>query len=250
MDTQQQKKFTVLLIGDSCIDEYHFGTVDRISPEAPVPVFKLTKKISKPGMAANVKENLLMLGLDVCFVTKGNSTKIRLIDAKSKQHIVRVDDDIKSDPLTINEISIDLHNIDAVVVSDYNKGLVTYDLVKSIRKKYLGPIFIDTKKHDLKEFEGCVVKINETEFSKANSTTSSLIVTQGNKGCTYNGVQFPARETEVVDVTGCGDTFLAALVFMFLETNDIVKAIEFANKAASVTVQHLGVYAPKLEEIK
>jgi len=66
---QQHKKLKILLIGDSCIDEYRIGTVDRLSPEAPVPVVKIIKHFSTPGMAANVKINLEKLGIDVDFIT-------------------------------------------------------------------------------------------------------------------------------------------------------------------------------------
>lgn len=249
MDIAQQKQFKVLLIGDSCIDEYHFGTIDRISPEAPVPVFKLVNKIFKHGMASNVRDNLENLNLDVCFITAGESTKIRLIDSKSKQHIVRIDNDAIATPLTVDDLPNDLDSFDAVVVSDYNKGLVTYEFIESLRTVYKGYIFIDTKKHDLKRFHGCIVKINEREFSKAISLNDSHIVTLGDRGAMHNGMQYPTNETEVVDVTGCGDTFLSALVYKFLESNDISLAINFANKAASITVQHLGVYAPTVEEL-
>ncbi len=57
-DTHQQKKFKILLIGDSCIDEYYYGTCERLNPEAPVPILKITNWSVKQGMAANVKNNL------------------------------------------------------------------------------------------------------------------------------------------------------------------------------------------------
>jgi sugar/nucleoside kinase (ribokinase family) len=65
----------------------------------------------------------------------------------------------------------------------------------------------------------------------------------------FNSKIYPAPEVEVVDVTGAGDTFLAALTYKFLLTSNIDKSIEFAIKASSITVQHMGVHAPKLEEI-
>jgi D-glycero-beta-D-manno-heptose-7-phosphate kinase len=254
MDTQQQKKFKVLLIGDSCIDEYQFGTVDRISPEAPVPVFKLLHKDTKPGMAANVRENFHALDVNVLFVSSDKSIKTRLIDIKSKQQIVRIDNDILLDaPLEFTAIDPILLDVDAVVISDYNKGLVSYELVEKLRQEYTGPIFIDTKKTDLKRFKGCYLKINEYEYNNSVSINDWLIVTKGNKGAMlkhYDSEKhYSTINTEVVDVTGCGDTFLAALVYKFMETEDIDPAIEFANKAASVTVQHMGVYAPRLGEI-
>lgn len=255
MDTQQQKKYKVLLIGDSCIDEYQYGTVERISPEAPVPVFKLIDKTSKPGMAANVRENLHALGVKILFVSSDKSVKTRLVDIKSKQHIVRIDNDvILSDPLEFDAIDSMLLEVDAIVISDYNKGLVSYEVVEQLRNAYSGPMFIDTKKHDLKRFNGLYVKINESEFNSAVSLNDNLIVTKGNKGAMLKqGAIEKNYETvgaEVVDVTGCGDTFLSALVYKYIETTNIDQAIDFANKAASITVQHMGVYAPKLEEIK
>lgn len=254
MDTQQQKKFKVLLIGDSCIDEYQFGTVDRISPEAPVPVFKLLHKDTKPGMAANVRENFHALDVNVLFVSSDKSIKTRLIDIKSKQQIVRIDNDILLDaPLEFTAIDPILLDVDAVVISDYNKGLVSYELVEKLRQEYKGPIFIDTKKTDLKRFNGCYLKINDYEYNNSVSINDWLIVTKGNKGAMlkhYDSEKhYSTVNAEVVDVTGCGDTFLAALVYKFMETEDIDSAIEFANKAASITVQHMGVYAPRLGEI-
>ena len=254
MDTQPQKKFKVLLIGDSCIDEYHYGTVDRISPEAPVPVFKLMDKVSKPGMASNVRENLQGLGISVIFVSSDKSVKIRLIDNKSKQHIVRIDNDIIiQNPLEFDKLDKELFKVDCIVISDYNKGLISYDLVKQIRQEFNGPIFIDTKKKDLSHFTNCFVKINEIEYNSAVSHSDQMIITMGDKGAIYktqdNQKLFEINKTEVIDVTGCGDTFLSSLVYKYMETVDIEQSIIFANKAAGVTARHMGVYAPKLEEI-
>jgi sugar/nucleoside kinase (ribokinase family) len=75
------------------------------------------------------------------------------------------------------------------------------------------------------------------------------VVTQGDKGVAWNGRSFPAKLVEVADVCGAGDTFLAALVYQYLATNDMRAAITFAIDASAVTVQRLGVYAPTLEEI-
>jgi len=70
----------------------------------------------------------------------------------------------------------------------------------------------------------------------------------GKDGCLYKGKMYPAPPVEVVDVCGAGDTFLATLCYFYLKTNSINDAIIYANRAASVTVQHLGVYAPTLPE--
>jgi D-beta-D-heptose 7-phosphate kinase/D-beta-D-heptose 1-phosphate adenosyltransferase len=246
MDIQQQKQFKILLLGDNCIDVYQYGTVDRISPEAPVPVFQFSHEEKRAGMAGNVKNNLIALGADVTFLHKNTSTKTRLVDLKSKQHIVRIDNDVASEPLVIDPI-LDLY--DAVVISDYNKGTISYEMVENLIADFLCPVFIDTKKTDLKRFEGAIVKINSLENSLAKTLPTELIVTMGRYGARYKDQQYSAPHTEVFDVCGAGDTFLAALVLEFLKTQNMEKAIEIANIAASITVKHIGVYAPTWEEI-
>jgi D-glycero-beta-D-manno-heptose-7-phosphate kinase len=249
MSTQVQKQFNILLLGDSCVDVYQYGHVDRMSPEAPVPVFIPTTEEKRPGMAANVHENLKALGLTVNFITGQESVKTRLIDSRSKQQIVRIDADVKNDPLVFETAIPQVYH--AIVISDYNKGLITYELVEELRKEFPGPIFIDTKKQDLKRFEGCIVKINEVEYKARHSDCTDMIVTLGKEGALHNFVMYPAPEIDVTDVCGAGDTFLAALAYEYLNTDgDISQAILFAIQASAITVQHTGVYAPRLDEIK
>jgi D-beta-D-heptose 7-phosphate kinase/D-beta-D-heptose 1-phosphate adenosyltransferase len=239
-----------LLIGDSGLDEYHYGTVERISPEAPVPIIKIIRTEIKPGMAANVKDNLEALGIEVDFLTGGiRSIKKRFIDERSKQHVLRVDEDKPNPPFDAWLASLAYNQYDAVVISDYDKGFITYDNVSAVRTQFKGPIFIDSKKRDLAQFEGCFVKVNQLERSLAISTCTDMITTLGGDGAEYQGKQYSAPKVEVVDVCGAGDTFLAALTYKFLETNDIDLAIKFAIRAGSLTVEHSGNYAPKLAEI-
>lgn len=245
---QPPKQLKIVLIGDNCIDEYQYGTVDRLSPEAPVPVFQNTHLVTKPGMAANVQANLEALGCHVTAYLGMPSVKTRLIDSRSNQHIVRIDRDRENDPLVIADL--DLSDYDAVVISDYNKGFVTYELVEQIVCASPVPVFVDTKKTDLARFEGAVVKINSFEHSLAKTFPTELIVTLGKHGARYRDQVYPADSIEVVDVCGAGDTFLAALVYQYLCEHDMGHAIEFAVSASAVTVQHTGVYAPTLEEIQ
>jgi D-beta-D-heptose 7-phosphate kinase/D-beta-D-heptose 1-phosphate adenosyltransferase len=252
MSTQQHKQFNILLIGDDCNDIYTYGRVDRISPEAPVPVFVPMYNIHKDGMAGNVRKNLEALGCTVDFLHGEPSKKKRLIDERSKQHLMRLDEDVESRPITFETAIPNVY--DAVVISDYNKGTVTYELIEELAQEVTVPIFIDTKKTDLARMGGCYVKINALELSRVTSyhpEDERLIVTHGDGGAIWNGWVIPAEKVgDVTDVCGAGDTFLAALVYKFLQTNSMSKAIKFANKAAAVTVQHVGVYAPRLEEIK
>lgn len=237
----------ILLIGDKCIDEYWHGQVDRISPEAPVPIFKLLYQETKIGMAANVKENLLALGCEVVDYLSGESVKIRLIDERSKQHMLRIDKDVSSIPLDIKDIKD--FDVDAIVISDYNKGYITYEIIEKIRNRYPGPIFIDTKKQDLARFKGCYLKINEIEYNNKISSGDDMIVTLGQNGTLYKDVIYPTDKVEVNDVCGAGDTFLSALTAKFLETKDIIEAIKFANRCASISVQHNGVYVLTKEDL-
>ena len=242
------KMYNILLIGDNCTDIYKYGTIDRISPEAPVPVFKFSHEESKPGMAGNVKLNLEAFGCQVNFLHGSASTKTRLIDLRSRQHIVRIDVDSSSDPISFDTAVPELY--DAVVVSDYNKGTIGYETIEDIRNFYNGPIFVDTKKHDLARFEGCIVKINSQEFSLAKSVPTDLIVTAGDLGAYFKDINYPTDRVEVVDVCGAGDTFLSALVFEYLNTRNMVKSIKFANKASTIAVQHSGVYVLTSDNIK
>lgn len=255
--TQPQTNFKVLLIGDSCQDEYRIGSVERLSPEAPVPVIKITETFSVPGMAANVELNLRSLGIDnIEFISNKESiTKTRYIDKRSGQHLLRVD----SEPCIVPWSGKTLHPLnqyDTILISDYDKGFLTYDYIEYIAKCSTCPVFIDTKKTDLINFsrESVFIKINELEFSKLESLAQNVIVTLGDRGARYfnfgQKVDYPTKPAEVVDVCGCGDTFLAALAVEYLYTKDIGKAIIFANRAAGLTVQHRGNHAPTYDEIR
>lgn len=235
------------MIGDHCEDVYQYGIVDRISPEAPVPVFLQQNHVIKPGMAGNVCENFKALGCDVNYIHGMTSVKTRLIDSRSKQHIVRIDDDVLSEPIRF--WTVVPPGYDAIVISDYNKGTITYELIEELRKDFKGPIFVDTKKTDLSRMEGCFVKINSLEYSRITSKCNNLIVTAGAEGAYYNGTRYPTMKVEVADVCGAGDTFLAALTYQYLLCKDITRSIPFAIRASEITVQHIGVYAPDLGEI-
>jgi D-beta-D-heptose 7-phosphate kinase/D-beta-D-heptose 1-phosphate adenosyltransferase len=229
--------------------------VDRLSPEAPVPVIKIVEEYKLPGMASNVHANFKNLGLDCEFVHNTELiTKTRYIDKRSNQHLLRVDSE-KDISQWDSSTSLDLAQYDAIVISDYNKGFLSYENIQYLINSASGPVFIDTKKRDLAKFSGdhVYIKINETEFNNRISMPDNLIVTLGSKGAMLKQLNkekiFPTRQVEVMDVCGCGDTFLAALVTQYLFTNDIEAAILFANAAAGITVQHRGNYAPTYDEL-
>ena len=243
---QQQERLKVILIGDSCIDEYHYGNVDRISPEAPVPIFIPKRVISKNGMAANVAENLKALDIEVISYFGNQSVKIRMIDEKTKQHVLRIDKDLYTEPLPLHTNFPE--NVDAIVISDYNKGTVSYELIEFLLQRKV-PVFIDTKKKDLARMGTAFVKINDLEFNSRISDASNMIITRGASGVNYKNKRYDVPVVPTFDVCGAGDTFFSAFVYKYLHTKDIDVSINFSIKAASITVQHIGVYAPTLQEI-
>ena len=244
MDIQQQKLHNVLLIGDSCTDVYVFGECRRISPEAPVPVFTKLSKEYRDGMASNVHNNLSnILSGHIDFLTndKKSIKKIRFVDTKSNQHIMRYDIENLIKPLQFD--NIDSNKYDAIVISDYNKGFINAKLVKELRTSFVGPIFVDTKKSDLSIFSDCIVKINEHEAATATSIDAvDLIVTKGAKGALYRGKLYETNNVQVNDVCGAGDVFLATLVASWLETNNMSTSILHANRCASYSVNKVGTY--------
>lgn len=255
-DTLQHDSFNVLLIGDSCIDEYKIGSIDRLSPEAPVPVIKIIETDRVPGMASNVLKNLENLGVYSDFVTNDEIIlKTRYIDKRSGQHMLRVDTEPAVVPWT-GTTPFPIKSYDAIIISDYNKGFLTYETIAKIISESKGPVFIDTKKTQLADISASNVyfKINDLEYKNARSIPSNLIVTLGERGAMYKNnnteTLFGTKPAEVVDVCGCGDTFLAALTVQYLYTKDLEKSIIFANIAAGITVQHRGNYAPTYDEIR
>lgn len=242
MDTTQQKSFRVLLIGDSCEDEYIYGRCERISHEAPVPVMRFSKLEIKAGMAANICLNLQAFGIDITFLTNSEKlVKTRFIDEKSNRQILRVDNEEKIKPLLL-PISTD--NFDAVVISDYNKGYLTESKLFEIVEQSSCPVFIDSKKTLLPNKDNCFIKINDEKYQKLNpkNYTDNLIITKGSEGCIFKNTLYPTEQIKVYDVIGAGDVFFAALVYGYLKYNSMDRAIMLGNKASAIAVQYPGTY--------
>ena len=150
------------------------------------------------------------------------------------------------DEIDIEEIKSFLNkNIyDAIVISDYNKGFLSYSscvsLIEVIDNKI--PVFVDSKKQDLSCYSNCIIKINKQEKENVKSLPNhyELIVTLGENGAIWKNNHYPTNKSKLYDVCGAGDTFLAGLVFKYLESNDLDQAIYFANKCASISVTHFG----------
>ncbi|MHA2402399.1 MAG: bifunctional heptose 7-phosphate kinase/heptose 1-phosphate adenyltransferase [Candidatus Kariarchaeaceae archaeon] len=242
-----QKQFKVLLIGDSCVDRYLYGTCDRINPEAPVPILKYTKEEQTDGMAWNVRNNLRAFGLDVTTITQEeNILKTRFIDERYSQQLLRVDTESEIKPLGYD---LPQEKFDTLVISDYDKGFVTSKRLFELVEWFDGPIFIDSKKTCL-PIDHAFIKINNYEYEKLEQKDHpNLIITQGSKGALYRGTTYPGEKVSTYDVCGAGDTFLSALVYFYLLYGRIEDAIPYANKAASIAVSNFGTYVLNREDI-
>lgn len=244
----------VLVIGETCDDIFIYGEVSRLNPEAPVPIIKPRHQRINKGMAENVYNNLESLGMTVDLVCNSDEIKkIRYVDDSYNYILLRIDvgDGVKR----INLDDLPSEQYSAVVIGDYHKGFLYPDDIIEISKKYDCPIFLDTKK-DLGEWVDCVdyIKINNSEYQRNKylidtKLSSKTIVTRGREGCNFNGKNFPTQEVEVKDVVGAGDTFLAGLVFKYIETNSIEKSIEFANLCSTQVVQKRGVGIVNKDEL-
>tara|TARA_B100000035_G_scaffold150163_1_gene127990 strand:- start:3556 stop:4314 length:759 start_codon:yes stop_codon:yes gene_type:complete len=246
---QQQKQFKVLLIGDSCADEYVYGVCERLNPEAPVPILRRTRVDTQRGMALNVQQNLLSFDIQVTLITQEEPIiKRRFIDERYNQQLLRVDIEDEIKPF---DCEIPNEDFDALVISDYDKGFLTSEKIFELVEWFDGPVFIDSKKTNL-PVDKAYIKINDDEYSKLDENlkdSPNLIVTKGSQGVDYQGNNYPAVGVSVFDVCGAGDTFLSALVYFYLRYGKIDTAIPYANKAAAIAVTHFGTYVLQKRDI-
>ena len=229
----------ILVIGDVCIDEYRYGEIRRVNPESTAPLLNFQDSEEKMGMAFNVAQNLKALGADVTLsVSEELSRKIRYIDRRTGEHLLRVDHDVQAKPYFVGS----KYMFNAIVISDYDKGFITNEVIWKLRQKFIGPIYMDTKKKNLADFPGIYIKINQRELYESTSIPDPkhLIVTYGSKGCGYKDSLYPAKVIEVVDVCGAGDVFLAAMVYKHIQTGDMGQALPFANEKAAISCQSIG----------
>ena len=250
----------VLVVGESCHDIFVYGNASRLCPDVPAPVFTPKNSVDTPGMAGNTARNLESLGFNVDFIQQQEVIKkIRYIDSKLNYTFLRVDEG--EDKITPFDKSIiderEIRSYDAVVISDYGKGFLSESDIERFCKNNANT-FLDTKKI-LGDYcrEVKIIKINSPEFEHLKGNINldhwinKLIVTLGDRGCMYyrdhvasSGRGFHYYDVDSVDVfdlSGAGDTFLAALVAEYLETNNMEDAIKYANKKSSEVVQKKGV---------
>ena len=158
----------VLVIGDSCTDEYIYGSCERMCPDAPVPVFVPLHQKENKGMAGNVYQNLVSLGLPAVLKTNNNAVvKTRYVDEKTNHMFLRVDSG-EERVSRIKGLTADfLRGFGAIVISDYNKGFLSEDDIQFICENH-PLVFMDTKKIISDFCEHCdFIKINNEEYKRS-----------------------------------------------------------------------------------
>jgi len=241
----------ILVIGEGNRDMFHYGECCRLCPDAPVPVFKSVKINQNGGMARNVEANLSSLGATADIVSNNNwedITKTRFVDMRSNHMFLRVDEnDENFGVLKITELdNINFSLYDAVIVSDYDKGYLSEELLYKISSMH-SLTFLDTKKI-LGDWASLFtyIKVNSKEYDRTKHTVTKelkkkMIITRGPRGSEFRGYMSPVPPVEVRDTSGAGDTFIAALCYYFVKTGNIGESINFANECATSAVQKQGV---------
>ncbi|PTS95919.1 D-glycero-beta-D-manno-heptose-7-phosphate kinase [Pedobacter sp. HMWF019] len=304
-------KINVLVIGDMMIDHYIYGNCNRISPEAPVQVVEVQKEEYTLGGAGNVLKNLIAFDCKVSVISItgtdeygqmvleqlsscGVSTDGILQDSSrcttvksrvlaSNHHLIRLDRenlsnitaDLEKELLKFLQDEID--QFDIVLVSDYNKGLLTPAFLKEIfricREKGIKTL-VDPKGTDFSKYKGVnVIKPNKKEAALATGIAikdreslqeacavlkeltgcDQVIITLSEEGIAYYTEKklnlIPTKALGVIDVTGAGDTVLAALGVSLASNKSLQEACEFANHAAAIVVSKVGSAVASFEEI-
>lgn len=244
-----------LVVGEVCTDVFIYGRCERLSPEAPVPVFQPISEVRNRGMAGNVVDNLKAIIAHEkihpfwCdeWLSEGEITKTRYVDKKSNHIFLRVDSNDMSSAFRFNNDFLNLLiQADVIIVSDYDKGYLNKEALLNIATAP-GVCFLDTKKKLDKDILDAYdyVKLNEYEAQNSSEVIidypKKVIVTMGGNGTKFDGEVFSVERVETIDVSGAGDTFMAALAFLYAKTYDIKSAIEYANKMASIVVRKRGV---------
>ena len=248
----------ITVIGELGRDVFVYGETNRLSPEAPVPVFNPLYTEENPGMAGNVVENLKTMddSISINFIHQHELiTKTRFVDEKSNHMFLRVDEgEGNISPLELNDTYVDMiKESDGVIISDYNKGFLNEKVLREIAY-HSHFIIMDTKKQvsptTISNFN--FIKLNEGEYKKLKHSfdiseyINKLLITLGSRGASYIEKIYPSPDPkETIDVSGAGDTFTSAFTVKYLETKNVEQSIVFANEMASIVVSKRGVTTPQ-----
>jgi D-beta-D-heptose 7-phosphate kinase/D-beta-D-heptose 1-phosphate adenosyltransferase len=309
-------KTKVLVIGDIILDEYVWGDVSRVSPEAPVPVVEVKRDTKMLGGAANVIHNIATLGAsptlcgvvgqdltgkiiidelnklglttDGIVLEEGRLTSIKTRVVARNQQVVRFDHETRADikPESIERLLTfmekNLDSLDAIVVADYGKGVISASLMKGLRKLIRSAagesikVAVDPKTGNFEYYHGVdVITPNHHEagifcrFEIVDEETlmragkqmlrelncRSVLITQGKEGMTLfeNGgevIHIPTVAKNVFDVTGAGDTVISTFSLALASGLDLKSAAVLSNYAAGLVVGEVGTSTVSAEELK
>lgn len=246
----------ILVIGELCIDKFIYGNVNRLCPEAPVPVLNPSETKENRGMSGNVVENLKSLCDDVEIIHWHQSdeiTKTRFVDKKTNQMLLRVD----NEPSQLSQLgplsSEDFETIsksDIVIISDYNKGYLNDTDIINISKSAKFSILDSKRSLFWQTIENIdFIKLNLYEYFNnkelVDNHAEKFLITKGDKGVTFNGKDyFSPNPQETIDVSGAGDTFTSSFSLKYYLTNDIDESIKYANEVCANVVNKKGVSLP------
>lgn len=309
---EQFKRKNILVVGDVMLDKYIWGEVSRINPEAPVQVVDVIKESFAPGGAANVANNISSLkgnAFIAGIVGDDNAKEILIADLKEKgintaglitdedkptiqktriigrsQQLLRVDYEKKGyakdhvEEKILDFISKVIDKIDAIIISDYAKGVVTKKLVKAvvrISKDKNKILVIDPKPKHKEFYKGAdLLTPNASEAAEMTGIEeesdhsvrkigkklleqqkSPVLITRGEKGMSLfeaDGeiTDIPTRAKEVYDVTGAGDSVVATLAMALASKTSLKEAAFLANYAAGVVVGKVGTSTIAIDELK
>ena len=296
----------VLVVGDLILDQYIYGETRRISPEAPVPVVRVSGAEERPGGAANVAANVAALGLGVTLLgLAGDDAAARrltaLLDERGvdcrfhyqpdlstvtkrrvlsrQQQLLRLDYESETRAEApaglFNDFQTLLPEADIVILSDYAKGsLLSVAQFIEYARKQGARVLVDPKSPDFacyrrasvltpnqQEFEAVARRsVSEAELSaratqlRAELDLEALLITRGGRGmslftATAPPLHLPAEAHEVYDVTGAGDTVIAALASALASGYPTGEATALANRAAGLVVEKLGAATVTLTEL-
>jgi D-glycero-beta-D-manno-heptose-7-phosphate kinase len=304
---------SVLVVGDVMLDQFVIGRVERISPEAPVPVVLFDKQEYRLGGAGNVAANVAALGgrvelvgvvgadaesamlrhelearaigVDGLVTDAGRPTtrKLRVVTTRNQQ-VARVDyeDEREIGGSVEAEVVARIRDMaaraDAILISDYHKGLVSRTVAEAAIQAGRGrgiPVLVDPKVPHIDYYAGASIvtpnhheaeavthlRIRDSEEARAaaarfreRARCDSVLITRGEHGMTLldgNGeTELPAEAREVSDVTGAGDTVIATLALALAAGASLIDAARLANRAAGIVVAKFGPATVSLDELR
>ena len=268
----------ILVVGDIMLDHYICGNVERISPEAPVPILKVTNEYSTLGGCGNVARNIRQLGpIVVCLSAHGTDSsgneilellqyqgissrcikkdeyikttkKTRVVSGSQEVQMLRIDDEFYIEYDLSEQIKLIPNDIDLIVVSDYNKGVVTKELMDSLRKLNK-PIIIDPKIRKDSEIlydKVFMITPNKKEFENMimPSNVEFILKTLGEYGMELIGygdnTYIQSTPVPVFNVSGAGDTVVAILAICIANNFDVLTSAKIANDCAKYVVSQKG----------